>query len=162
MEKEKSPSSFLGGCGAGIGCVIGAIVIIIILVAAILVSIAGSDEKAQEEVSNKQSSTYSNQETAQKEEISQGKVEVKSHTSKKDDYGKVTVTGEVINNTAKPVSSVKVTVTFYNSQDQVVGTDYTYPVGFGDPELQPNTTAPFEITKYDIEFATYKLDVSWD
>lgn len=91
-----------------------------------------------------------------------GKVEVKSHT-KKVEYGYPKIVGEVVNNSANPVTYVKITATFYDSEGQVVGTDYTYAGDTSSTPLTPKATTPFELTgESGLTFDTYKLDVTWN
>jgi plastocyanin len=73
------------------------------------------------------------------------------------------IVGEVENNGTEPVKFVKVTVTFYDSSGDIVGTENTY----ADPsDLRPDMRAPFKIflTNDAIidETATYAFTISWD
>jgi len=91
-----------------------------------------------------------------------GKVEVKSH-KKQINYTYPTIVGEVINNTQRPASYVKVTSTYYDKEGGVVGTDFTFAGDTASTPLQPGSTAPFEISDINkTEFETYKLDVTWN
>mgnify|MGYP000864648802 CR=1 FL=1 len=119
--------------------------------------------KSDDKKSTTTSGTTMEKETAEvKEATPQGKVEVKSQNKKAgNSYNEIV--GEVINNTNEPQDSVKVTVTYYNENEEVVATGFTYAVSMGDSPLAPNETAPFEVSSFpdEVAVATYKLDVSW-
>ncbi|MFZ1875449.1 MAG: FxLYD domain-containing protein [Nitrososphaeraceae archaeon] len=71
--------------------------------------------------------------------------------------------GEVENGLSRSIDFVKVTGTFYDVNNNVIGTDFT----FTDPDtLEVGETAPFDLTFYTeaidpSEVATYKIRVSW-
>ena len=92
-----------------------------------------------------------------------GKVEVKSET-KRVDFGYTKVVGEVINNTKKSVSYVKVRATFYDDKGVVIGTGFTYAGDTTDTALGSGESTPFEVTSYPNKFdaASYKLQVTWN
>ena len=76
--------------------------------------------------------------------------------------GNTHIVGEVINQSPITVQFVKVTVTFYNAYNQVVGTDH----GYTDPhDLAPYQRAPFDIIVLSggipmNQVRTYTLNVS--
>jgi hypothetical protein len=97
------------------------------------------------------------------EPVSKAAVSVVSSKQKNTSYGSVSIVGEVINNGEDAANYVKVTATFYDTNNEVVDTSFTYAGDTADTGLQKSKTAPFEIhllnkTKFD----HYKLDVSWD
>ena len=92
-----------------------------------------------------------------------GKVEVKS-SSVKTEFGTSSVVGEVINKTSSTVKNVKVTVTLYNEAGTVVDTNFRTLASevFGDPVLQPGSTAPFDVGFTSAApFKTYKIGLTW-
>lgn len=110
---------------------------------------------------SKQSTVESNNNSIQNQQPkqSEGKVEIKSHSVNKTNFGWNEIVGEVINKTTKPVSFIKIIATFYDKDEKVVATDFTYA---NNDELQPEMTAPFEITeKSKVPFDHYKLDATW-
>lgn len=96
------------------------------------------------------------------QQTSQGKVEVKSEQQKKV-YGYEGIVGEVVNNTNRGVSYVKVTATFYDKDGKVTGTSFTYAGDTAGTPLLVSATAPFEIISMekDLVIDHYKLDVNW-
>ena len=85
-----------------------------------------------------------------------GSVDVTSSTSSPDE-----IVGEVLNSTDAPATFVEVTVTLYDEQGAVVGTDFTFAVS--TDALGIGETAPFKILFLDpIAFSDYKLRVTWD
>ncbi len=99
----------------------------------------------------------------QKEPAQKAKVEVVSSKEKKSEYGASSVIGEVINNGTAPASYVKVTATFYDANEQVVDTAFTYAGDTSSVQLNPGSKTPFEIVRMeDIKFDHYKLDVTWN
>ena len=92
-------------------------------------------------------------------------VYVVSHSTKKDKIsGPVyKIVGEIKNKGDEEVTFVKIIGTFYDKDDIVIGTDYTYT----DPsDIKPGRTAPFSMTigfgdsidVKDIAKATYSLE----
>lgn len=83
---------------------------------------------------------------------------VKSDSASIDDRGYHKIVGEVENTSLMSAEFVRVVATYYNSDGDIIGTDYTYTeidiVGAGD-------TAPFELSSYPrkIKPASYKLHV---
>jgi hypothetical protein len=78
------------------------------------------------------------------------------------------IVGEVINESFQPIRFVEITATFYDSNNRVIGTDFT----FTNPStLQPGQRAPFDITASERTMPTYLissytlsadfLDFSW-
>lgn len=131
-------------------------IIVVVFIVGVFVGISGN---------SKSSSTTSSQiETTVSETVKDtGKVEVKSHSKKLNDRGLTEIVGEVVNNTAKPVTYVKVIVTFYDQKNAVIGTSFTYAGDTSDTPLVVDATTPFELSSYPNEFDAdhYKLDVSW-
>jgi len=91
-----------------------------------------------------------------------GKVEVKSDALKTQ-YGYKHIVGEVVNNTDRDASFIKVTATYYDKDGKVTGTDSTYAGDFNTP-LAPTLTAPFDVGSLDTSLVVdhYKLDVTWN
>ena len=83
-----------------------------------------------------------------------------SHSSYTDSLGYFNVVGEVKNNLSGNIKYVKITVTFYDAENIVIGTDYTYTKL---DVLKPNQKSPFELSSYPdkIEPTSYKLKVSY-
>jgi len=95
--------------------------------------------------------------------IDDSAVVVKSETLKQES-GFAKVVGEVINNRKNPVTYVKVTATFYDKDEKVIGTAFTFAGDTSDTPLEYQKTTPFELTSYPDKFvpASYKLDVIWN
>lgn len=114
---------------------------------------------------SKNSSTYTptNKIETPTPTIEVGKVEVKSETKKISSIGYTEIVGEVINNTEKPVESVKITVTFYDADGGVIATNFTYAGDTTNTPLEKSKTTPFEVSSYPdkIKADSYKLDVTW-
>jgi hypothetical protein len=85
-----------------------------------------------------------------------------SHNAR-EDGGYLHVVGEVENGLSRSIDFVKVTGTFYDANNSVIGTDFT----FTDPNtLEVGETAPFDLTLFTDavnpgEVASYKIRVSW-
>ena len=62
--------------------------------------------------------------------------------------------GEVINESYQPVSYVRITATFYDSNNSVIGTDYTFT---SPSTLQPGQRAPFDLTISEGSVPTYLM-----
>ena len=79
------------------------------------------------------------------------------------DIGYTKIVGEVINNTDVSVESVKVTATFYDINEEVIGTGFTYAGDTSSTPLSPGLTTPFEVSSYPDKIVVdhYKLDVTW-
>ena len=56
--------------------------------------------------------------------------------------GSLHIVGEVINESYQPVRFVKITATFYDANNGVIGTDFTYT---SPSTLQPGQKAPFDM-----------------
>jgi hypothetical protein len=135
------------------------VIIFITFIIGVVVGASGCGSSIQE---IKQSTVTSNPIPSQ-EAKETGKVEVKSQLKKISSIGYMEVVGEVVNNTNKPVSYVKITATFYNSENKVIGTGSTYAGETSDTPLAVGATTPFEVSSYPdkIDTENYKLDVSW-
>lgn len=98
-----------------------------------------------------------------REPVDNGKVTIESHNQKVNKFGMAEVVGEVINNTNKPVSWVKVSVTFYDENGDVLGSDYSYAGETTDVSLPVGVKAPFELNTYPDDYipADYQLQVFW-
>ena len=137
--------------------------IIIFFVFMFGVMIGSSGKSSSTKSTDTNQSTTATQEEPVKEDVQpKGKVEVKSH-NKKVELGYNKVVGEVINNTQGSVESVKVTVTFYDKDDQVVSTGFTYAGDTSSTPLEAGLTTPFEVSSYPDKTPMdhYKLDVTW-
>ncbi len=76
------------------------------------------------------------------------------------DLGYYTVVGEVQNNLQSNIQYVKLTATFYDAQNTVIGMDFTYTdIG----TLKPGQKSPFEISSYPekISPSRYKLSLDY-
>ncbi|CAN5191796.1 hypothetical protein BH18THE2_BH18THE2_43400 [soil metagenome] len=56
--------------------------------------------------------------------------------------GTLHIVGEVINESYQPMSFVKIIATFYDANNSVIGTDFTYT---NPSTLQPGKRAPFDM-----------------
>ena len=89
-------------------------------------------------------------------------VNILSHNAR-EDGGYLHVVGEVENGLGRAIDFVKVTGTFYDANNQVIGTDFV----FTDPSsLEAGETAPFDLTLFTdavdpSQVASYKIRVSW-
>ena len=95
--------------------------------------------------------------------IDNGQVTIESHSQKIDKFGGAKVVGEVMNNTNKPVSWVKVLATFYDENGDVLGSDYAYAGETTDNPLLVGVKAPFELSTYPDDYVPddYQLQVFW-
>lgn len=86
--------------------------------------------------------------------------EILSSKSYIDNLGYFNVVGEVKNTLSTNINYVKITATFYDAQEKVIGTDFTYTEL---DLLKPNQKSAFELSSYPdmIEPASYKLKVSY-
>lgn len=128
--------------------------LIVILLLLVAISFSGCAS-----VDNNYSSTSSD--NVEDVDISKAKVEVASHSIQTSSYGSKHIVGEVINNGDADASFVKVTATFYDKNETVVDTDFTYAGDTSSTALQPQMKAPFKIYA-DSNFDHYKLDVTWN
>jgi hypothetical protein len=116
-------------------------------------------ESCEEDTSN--GSEPSNGITGTVQSISEP-VDILSHNAR-EDRGYLHIVGEVENGSSRSIDFVKVTGTFYDTSNSVIGTDFT----FTDPStLEAGETAPFDLTLYTdavnpSDVASYKLRVSW-
>ncbi len=92
--------------------------------------------------------------------VAEGGVVVKSH-SKRNQYERDVVVGEVVNNTGKPVQNVKVTATFYDASGSVIDTGFDY-AGEVYSDIAPGATVPFEIlSSTGTNSSDYKLSINY-
>jgi len=82
-------------------------------------------------------------------------LEILSHNSFTDSIGYLHVVGEVKNNSPSTANFVKVIGTFYDSNDQVVATDFTYT---NPSDISSGGTAPFEITLLSASVPISQID----
>ena len=90
------------------------------------------------------------------------RLEILSSSSYIDDIGYFHVVGEVKNNSPTAVSFVQVSGTFYDINNKVVGTTFSYT---NPSDIVPGGTAPFDLTLLSAsvpisEISTYKLSAS--
>jgi hypothetical protein len=69
-----------------------------------------------------------------------------------DSIGTLHIVGEVINESYQPVRYVRITATFYDVNNSVIGTDYTFT---SPSTLQPGQRAPFDLTISEGSVPTY-------
>jgi hypothetical protein len=68
--------------------------------------------------------------------------------------GSLHIVGEVINESFQPIRFVEITATFYDSNNRVIGTDFT----FANPStLQPGQRAPFDMIIIEGSIPTYLM-----
>ena len=68
--------------------------------------------------------------------------------------GNLHIVGEVINESFQPIRFVEITATFYDSNNRVIGTDFT----FTNPStLQPGQIAPFDMIIIEGSIPTYLM-----
>ena len=68
--------------------------------------------------------------------------------------GSLHIVGEVINESFQPIRFVEITATFYDSNNRVIGTDFT----FTNPStLQPGQIAPFDMIIIEGSIPTYLI-----
>lgn len=136
------------------------IIVFLAFIIGVFVGVSGSGSNTEE---IKQSTSTSNPAPSQ-EVVETGKVEVKSQLKKISSGGNMEIVGEVVNNTTKPASYVKVTATYYDEQDNVIGTSFSYAGDTSSTPLAVGATAPFEVSSYPdkIDTDNYKLDVNWN
>ena len=92
-----------------------------------------------------------------------GDVRIVSHSSYYDSLNAFWIVGEVENTGDMATQFTKITATFYNSANQVIGTDY----GYADLDiLLPNRKSPFSIlfleSQGSLNIHNYTLTLSWD
>jgi hypothetical protein len=71
-----------------------------------------------------------------------------------DNIGTLHIVGEVINESYQSVSYVRITATFYDSNNSVIGTDFTFT---SPSTLQPGQRAPFDLTISEGSVPTYLM-----
>lgn len=91
-------------------------------------------------------------------------IHIASDTSYTDSLGYLHVVGEVKNDSPSTVEFAKVIATFYDGNNQVVGTDYAYT---NPSTIQAGNTAPFELIVASAsvplgQIDIYKLEVSFE
>jgi hypothetical protein len=88
------------------------------------------------------------------------KLQILSTSTYTDSSGYFHVVGELKNNLTSNIDFVKVVVTFYDSENVVIGTDYTYT---DIDVLGPDQKCPFELSSYPdvINPASYKIAVEF-
>lgn len=136
------------------------VIILVAFIIGVFVGVSGSGSLSQE---IKQSTSINNSMPAQAvKDI--GKVEIKSKSNKISSTGYLEIVGEVVNNTGKPVSYVKLTATYYDDQGKVIGTSFSYAGDTSSTPLAVGATTPFEVSSYPdkIDTKDYKLDVNWN
>jgi len=86
-------------------------------------------------------------------------LEIPSHTSSIDEWGWMTISGDIKNIGTITATFVKIVATCYDTGGNVVDYGWTYSQ---PTDIQPNLTIPFEITLYDTErlpyIASYALE----
>lgn len=143
-------------------------VVVMLIVFFVGVGVGSAGKSSTTNSQDIKSSSTKTEEQAQEPQATEeaqlkGKVEVKSHKSSLSS-GYTKVVGEVVNNTEAPVTYVKVTATFYDKDDQVIGTGFSYAGDTTDTPLEPTLTTPFEVSSFpdQINPDHYKLDVTWN
>jgi hypothetical protein len=88
------------------------------------------------------------------------KLQILGTSTYTDSSGYFHVLGEVKNNLTSNIENVKVVVTFYDSENAVIGTDYDY---VDIDILGPNQKSPFELSSYPyvISPASYKISMEY-
>ncbi|CAN5240522.1 hypothetical protein BH18THE2_BH18THE2_41480 [soil metagenome] len=71
-----------------------------------------------------------------------------------DSIGTLHIVGEVINESYQPARYVRITATFYDANNSVIGTDYTFT---SPSTLQPGQRAPFDLTISQGSVPTYLM-----
>jgi hypothetical protein len=77
-----------------------------------------------------------------------------SYTSYFDSIGSMHIVGEVINESFEPMSFVKITATFYDVNNGVIGTDFTFTSPL---RLEPGQRAPFDMTVMEGSIPIYMM-----
>lgn len=88
------------------------------------------------------------------------KIPILSSSNYTDSLGYFNVVGEVQNTLSSNIEYVRIVATFYDSENTVIGTDFTYT----DIDiLTPNQKSPFELSSYPdkINPSSYKLSVDY-
>ena len=71
-----------------------------------------------------------------------------------DSIGTLHIVGEVINESYQPARYVRITATFYDANNSVIGTDFTFT---SPSTLQPGQRAPFDLTISEGSVPTYLM-----
>lgn len=71
------------------------------------------------------------------------------------------ITGEVVNDSEKPVRWVKVTASFFDSQQNIIDSKIGFVVS-NNEVLQPSARGSFKTQTIQAPFTDYKLDVKWE
>ena len=87
--------------------------------------------------------------------LNKSSITILSHNSFVDSVGYFHVVGEVENNTPSTAEFVQITGTFYDINNAVVGTQFTYT---NPPDISSGETAPFEITLMSASVPTSLID----
>jgi hypothetical protein len=125
------------------------------------ISASATTENSSDEGDTKGASSNSGDIVGTVQNISQP-VNILSHNAR-EDGGYLHVVGEVENGLGRAIDFVKVTGTFYEANNQVIGTDFV----FTDPSsLEAGETAPFDLTLFTdavdpSQVESYKIRVSW-
>lgn len=85
--------------------------------------------------------------------------EILSSSGYKSDLGYYTVVGEIQNNLQSNINYVKIIGTFYDSQNTVIDTDFTY---VDIDILKPGQKSPFEISCYPEKISPQRYKLSLD
>jgi hypothetical protein len=88
-------------------------------------------------------------------ESSPNELQILSHNSFTDSIGSLHVVGEVQNNSPSTASYVEVTGTFYDNNNQVVGTQFTYT---NPSDIAGGDKAPFDLTLLSASIPTSQID----
>ena len=71
-----------------------------------------------------------------------------------DSIGTLHIVGEVINESYQPARYIRITATFYDANNSVIGTDFTFT---SPSTLQPGQRAPFDLTISEGSVPTYLM-----
>ena len=71
-----------------------------------------------------------------------------------DSIGTLHIVGEVINESYQPARFIRITATFYDANNSVIGTDFTFT---SPSTLQPGQGAPFDLTISEGSVPTYLM-----
>jgi len=139
-------------------------IIFVAFIIGVFVGISGNGRSSTTNSQEIKQSTSTNSPAPSEEAKDTGKVEVKSQSKKISSIGYMEIVGEVVNNTDRPVSSIKITATYYDEEGKVIGTSFSYAGDTSDTPLAVGATAPFEVSSYPdkIDTDNYKLDVNWN
>jgi len=128
---------------------------------------AEEEAKAKKEEEEKVKAASIDQEIANIESLYQTATEslkkgVRIITSSIEEEGeRKRIIGEVLNDTEKPVSWVKITATFFGRKGEIVDTKIGFAV-FKDKILLPKEIASFKTQSIQVPFEYYRLETSWE